>query len=189
MWRGISGSLRQSWVGCSGAFVFSFCNHAEQLQHQRSFQPLLLWDSQGQPWPVVSRIGWDVRSRWLGMAKGHCLITGFLYFFISVYLSVCFASCSLYPASSVSTEVHGCTPASASGCCCCFPGGMQAVYGDVFVACWGILITALDLWADFFVVEFLKSIRGVLTLVYWLVFQCPPNTSIKLRRFSLTRSR
>lgn len=32
------------------------CNHAEQLQHQGPFQPLLLRDGEGQPWVVVSAV-------------------------------------------------------------------------------------------------------------------------------------
>ena len=50
--------------------MFSFCSHAEQLQHQRPFQPFLLWDGQRQPWPVVSRTPAGLRGRvrvtWVG---------------------------------------------------------------------------------------------------------------------------
>lgn len=61
--------------------MFSFCNHAEQLQHQRPFQPFLLRDSQGQPWPVVSRTQRDLRSARLGMAKWHLYLTHSLFLF------------------------------------------------------------------------------------------------------------
>lgn len=67
MWQGISGSLPQSWVCQARSSMLSFwlsfwihstfCNHAEQLQHQGPVQPLLLRDGQRQPWFVVSAVG------------------------------------------------------------------------------------------------------------------------------------
>lgn len=44
----------------------TFCNHAEQLQHQGPVQPLLLRNGQRQPWFVVSAVGAGCGLRTVG---------------------------------------------------------------------------------------------------------------------------
>lgn len=103
--------------------MFSFCNHAEQLQHQRSFQPFLLWDSQGQPWPVVSQKRWDVRSAWLWMAKWQLSLAHIFYLSFSLPLSWSLFLLLLHINVRQCVYLWGCTRVHAiegtrKGCCC-----------------------------------------------------------------------